>query len=428
MNVAVDMSQTAMPSLSPLQHEMLRVLNEEAHERNAARELCVDVSELRVQVRQLARRLNLPEQATPEKEYTQLAREAARFAAQQAKPAKGPHALAQFDDSVAWAQKLREIATAMQKGVLVTVDPYLIRPMRGQPRDYFPEEEQDSLENSLGHVGQIQDIIIRKKAPPGLRTDAVRVSPEHEDRVWRIANTQYEICDGERRWRGSMRKGLTETRAKLIEIDDEGAYLVAAVSNFNRVGHTTLERARNIDRLLKGNPPLPMEVICTLQGISKTTAEKLLQTLKLPDDIQEMMNPERQRLIGQEVLGKVPSYEVARLAGNPVLHEHARDIASRYVSGRIKLPELRAEVDRVLSRSDGAQSKLGERQQPARRLKYTEARIVNALEALRDAKARLADMKKERVLPETAADLGVDLRRIIELARESMKVIGVKEE
>jgi len=223
-----------------------------------------------------------------------------------------------------------------------------------------------------------------------------------------------------------MRSNLLELRAKLIDIDDEGAYLVAAVSNFNRVGHTTLERARNIDRLLKGSSPLPMDVICAMQGISRSTADKLLLTLKLPNDIHELMNPERQKQLGQEVLGKVPSYEIARLASNPNLHEHALDIAKRYVNREIKLPEVRAAVDRVLSLSDSSHGPIAGRHQPARRLRLIESRIELAVQVTRDVKARLSNLKDENALPERAIDLQAELNSLIETAENCLQLIGGK--
>lgn len=419
---------TALPVLTAMQIELMRVLERETDEKVAALNLSCGVGEFRSHVVRLARRLNLPEQESPAKELSQLVRETRRMAAARSASMNGAGKLNGSSDSAQWQRKLAEVAIAIANGVLITVDPFKIRPMPGQPRDYFPSEEQGSLEDSLGLVGQIQDMIIRKKAPPHQQMPSTAPVYEGEDRIWRIADTEYEICDGERRWRGSMEKGLVQIRAKLIEIDDEGAYLVAAVSNFNRVGHTTLERARNIKRLMSGDNPIPLEVICAMQGISKSTADKLLQTLQLPPDIHVMMNPVVQRDKGEEVLGKMPSYEVARLAANPVLHEHARDLANRYTKRQIKLPELRIEVDRILSRSGDSRDLLGERNQPSRRLLMAERRLTVALDAARDVVGRLEDLKTENTLPERAAGMETDLNRLAELAEKALALVGGKRE
>src|SRR3989344_1556011 len=404
MKALAKVVETGLPVFTPLQVQLLGLLESgPPDERTVAREMSVDVNELRKTVWKLARHLSLPDQATPAAELSHLARHAAQLAVMRKQAEET--ALRAFGGNVAllqslapWQAKFAEVAAAIAKGVLVSVNPYKIRPMFGQPRDYFPEEEQASLEASLGLMGQVQDLIIRKKPPP---QSSLSAAPVFEDgqRVWRIADTEFEICDGQRRWQGAMSKGLFEVRAKLIEIDDAGAYLVAVVSNFNRVGHTTLEKARSIKRLMEGPIPFPIEAAAAMQGITVVTAEKLLSTLKLPPDIQEIMDPKVQRERGQETIGKMPAYEIARLAGNPVLHEHARHIAGRYVRGEIKLPELRVEVDRVLSRSGVDHYVIAERNQPARRLRFAEGKISLAIDSLRDAKARLEGLQEEGVLP-----------------------------
>lgn len=421
------------PVFTPLQVQLLDLLESGSpDERTVARGMSVDVGELRQIVGKLARHLNLPAQSTPAAELSQLGRHAAQFAVLRKQAGesarKGLNGTGAAPQSLAqWQAKLAEVAAAIAKGVLIAVDPYKIRPMYGQPRDYFPEEEQGSLEASFGLMGQVQDIIIRKSRSPRGSSGAASVF-EDGQRIWRIADTEYEICDGERRWRGSMSKKLIEIRAKLIEIDDEGAYLVAAVSNFNRVGHTALEQARNIKRLMEGPTPFPIEAIAAMQGISKVTAEKLLNTLNLPPDIQEMMDPMVQRERGAEVLGKMPAYELGRLATNSVLHEHVRHLAGRYVNREIKMPELRAEVDRVLLRSGAERGSIPERNQPARRFRLAENKISLAIDLLRDAKGRLEDLREERALPAASERVVRDINDIADIATKILTIVSGQRE
>ena len=429
MKALAKVAETGLPVFTPLQVQLLGLVESgPPDERTVAREMSVDVNDLRKIVWKLARYLSLPAQVTPAAELFQLARHAAQLAVVRKQAEET--ALKAFGGNVAllqslapWQAKFAEVAAAIAKGVLVSVNPYKIRPMFGQPRDYFPEEEQDSLEASLGLMGQVNDLIIRKKPPP---RSSVSPAPVIEDGklMWRIADTEYEICDGQRRWQGAISKGLPEVRAKLIEIDDEGAYLVGVVSNFNRVGHTTLEKARSIRRLMEGPIPFPIEVAAAIQGITKATAEKLLSTLYLPPDIQELMDPKVQRERGMEVLGKMPSYEIGRLATNPVLHEHARHLANRYVKGEIKMPELRVEVDRVLSRSDPDRASVAERHQPARRFHLAELKISLAIDSLRDAKARLEGLQEEGVLPPASQRVVRDINDIAEIATKILVIVS----
>ena len=431
----MDATSLDLSKLSPVQMELMDVLGEQGlDERTGARKMSVDLSEFRALVSNLARKLDLPPQDTSAHELAQLA-QVSRQVANNSNGQNGASrkwggvdpATTNRTKLAAWQELLIRVGAAIAAGQYISVDPYRLRPMVGQPRDYFPKDEQKSLEDSLGLMGQVQDIIIRKKAPP---RQSVSNAPQFvsEDRVWKMSETEFEICDGERRWRGVMEKGIPLIRAKLIEIDDEGAYHVAGVSNFNRVGHTVLERARHIKRLLNGTPAFPLEIIASLQGISKATAEKLLDTLKLPSDIHEMMNPRIQKERGHEVLGKVASYEIARLASNPVLHEHARDLARKSVRREIKLPQIREEVDRILMRVSGSAERIAERHQPARRLSLVEAKLTVAVDAMKEIKSRLDALKDEGVLPEKAKLLKADLNNIIDMSEAALKIIGVERE
>lgn len=426
---AVTQVPVGVPALSPALTALIEAMSKKgADERSVALEMSLDIRSLRTQVVQLARALNLPEQNAPADEFKQVAREARRLAAEQTKAVENIREKLKLNgvdnkEIAAWQEQLVKVGAAIARGTLVSVDPYKLRPMFGQPRDFFPQEEQELLEDSLGLMGQIQDLIIRKKLPPKSNfTNTTALTPDPEKRIWRVADTEYEICDGERRWRGALSKGLTEVRAKLIDIDDEGAYLVAGVSNFNRVGHTTLEKARNLKRIIDGPPPFPLPIAAAMQGISIQTANKLLDALNLPADIQALMDPKAQRGSGAMVLGPMPTYALARLS-NPRFHDDARRLANRYVAGEMKMPELGAEVDRILSRSGAARDVLAERQQPARRLKFAARRVSLAAENLRDGKARLQDMKEEGVLPLTASALKREVKEITELCAAISKII-----
>ena len=421
MNASV---QARDVSLSPADIELLKALNvPRADEREVARKTSTSVPQLRVVITKLTRKLDLSPQETAAKEFSQLAGKAADLLSHHAVPDEESEsaALDALMKMPNWQRKLAEVSAAIAKGVPITVDPFKLRPMPGQPRDFFPTDEQESLQGSLGMVGQVQDIIIRRKPPPVSGRPAQ--APQEEDRVWRIGETEYEICDGERRWRGILAKKIPEIRAKLIEIDDEGAYLVAAVSNFNRVGHTTAERARNIQRLMKASAALPIEAIATMQGISVETARKLLATLDLPQDVQALMNPATQRARGQMVLGKMPSYELGRLAKDPSLHGTARDLATRYVQGDIKLPQLRTEVDRAVSRSMSGRDVIGERNQPARRIERARDRLLLALEKARECVGILNDLKADRVLSPHDMGFGTPINSLIDTCEEALTLV-----
>ncbi len=99
---------------------------------------------------------------------------------------------------------LERVRAAMSNATYVKVPPHKIRPMHGQPREYFGTEGMRRLADSLKRVGQMTPGIIR-----AIKRDA----NGHE----------YELLDGERRLRAARKVELSEYRAMLVEIDNEAA-------------------------------------------------------------------------------------------------------------------------------------------------------------------------------------------------------------
>ncbi|MDH3719412.1 MAG: ParB/RepB/Spo0J family partition protein, partial [Planctomycetota bacterium] len=65
-----------------------------------------------------------------------------------------------------------------------------------QPRTEFDEQEIDNLADSIKRHGLLQPIVVRR------------------------AGERYELISGERRWRASIRVGLSHIPATLREVDD----------------------------------------------------------------------------------------------------------------------------------------------------------------------------------------------------------------
>ncbi|MEI9966992.1 MAG: hypothetical protein WDN67_05235 [Candidatus Moraniibacteriota bacterium] len=78
--------------------------------------------------------------------------------------------------------------------------------------------------------------------------------------------------------------------ATLIELDDDAVpWLIAAVANFNREGHTPTELADSIDHMVKLK--IPMEEIAGLIGISLHWAYQMYGLKKLQPDVWDMLDP-----------------------------------------------------------------------------------------------------------------------------------------
>jgi ParB/RepB/Spo0J family partition protein len=94
-----------------------------------------------------------------------------------------------------------------------------IDPNPYQPRKFFAGDALRSLAESIRTVGLLEDIVVR---PVGRR---------------------YQIVLGERRWRACRLAGASAISAKVVELDDEAARLIAITENIHREDLTQVEEA-----------------------------------------------------------------------------------------------------------------------------------------------------------------------------------------
>ena len=155
-----------------------------------------------------------------------------------------------------------------------------------------------------------------------------------------IDGVEYELLDGERRWRVVSRIGEADYRAMLVEIDDEAApFIVATIANFNRADHTPMELAKAIHRLRHGLE-MPMEVIADMHGIKTFWAYQLQGLMGLHPVVQDYLD---ERIMKEkECMPVTAAVHISKLD-----KELQPDLARRFMAGEITLRGLRAEVMRV---------------------------------------------------------------------------------
>lgn len=96
-----------------------------------------------------------------------------------------------------------------------------------QPRTKFDEEALNELAASIKEIGIIQPITLRK-----------------------VAEDEYQIIAGERRFRASKIAGLTAIPAYVRVADDEGMLEMALVENIQREDLDAIEIALSYQRLI----------------------------------------------------------------------------------------------------------------------------------------------------------------------------------
>ena len=148
------------------------------------------------------------------------------------------------------------------------IDIDLIMPNPDQPRTRFTDQALDELTQSITANGVIQPIVLRKK------------------------DGKYQIVAGERRWRAAQRAGLRKIPAVVKEVSDEKLLELALIENIQRAELSPIEEAKAYRRLID-ELGMTQEVLATQVGKERTRITTSLRLLKLPDDIQKLIDEQR---------------------------------------------------------------------------------------------------------------------------------------
>lgn len=144
------------------------------------------------------------------------------------------------------------------------IDIDLIRPNPEQPRTRFTESALDELAQSIAANGVVQPIVVR---PRGER---------------------YEIVAGERRWRAAQRAGLRKIPAAVRDVSDDKLLELALIENIQRQELNPIEEANAFRKLIE-NMGFTQEALATSVGKDRTLIATSLRLLKLPEDIQSLI-------------------------------------------------------------------------------------------------------------------------------------------
>lgn len=137
----------------------------------------------------------------------------------------------------------------------ITVNP-------NQPRREFDEEALQELSDSITEIGIIQPITLRK-----------------------MTDDEYQIIAGERRYRASIKAGLTHIPAYIRTADDENVMEMALIENIQREDLNSVEIALAYQQLIE-QYDLTQERLSERVGKKRTTIANYLRLLKLPAPIQ----------------------------------------------------------------------------------------------------------------------------------------------
>src|SRR5919107_269130 len=177
-------------------------------------------------------------------------------------------------------------ATTSEEMVEVDID--LIEPNNFQPRTTFDEERLEQLAQSIRANGIIQPLLVRK-TPTG----------------------KYQLVAGERRWRAAQRAGLLRVPCVVKEIPEDKMLELALIENIQRQELNAIEEAQAYKRLIE-TLGLTQEMVAQRVGRDRTFITNYLRLLRLPDDIQRMVEAEQLSMGHARALLGVDEPEIQR--------------------------------------------------------------------------------------------------------------------
>ena len=174
------------------------------------------------------------------------------------------------------------------------IDLDLIEPNAEQPRTRFEETALDELAQSIRANGIVQPIVVRRKG------------------------SQYQIVAGERRWRAAQKAGLQKIPVVIKDISDEKILELALIENIQRQELNAIEEA-NAYRKLIDSIGLTQEMLAERVGKNRTVITTYLRLLRLPGDIQKLVEENKISAGHARALLMVDDADVQRRVARSIL-------------------------------------------------------------------------------------------------------------
>lgn len=197
--------------------------------------------------------------------------------------------------------------TAIEEMNEVPID--LIDPSTVQPRAIFDEAKLDELARSITSNGVVQPVLLRRKG------------------------ARFELIAGERRWRAAQRAGLTTVPAVLRNVSDENVLEIALIENIQREDLNPIEEARAYKKLME-TLGLTQEMIAERVGRDRSYVTNYLRLLRLPEDLQELLQSGRLSTGHARTLLGVDEADVQRRLARKIIEQ---DLSVRATERLVRL-------------------------------------------------------------------------------------------
>jgi ParB family chromosome partitioning protein len=193
---------------------------------------------------------------------------------------------------------LSALFTQMQtiESDLLELDVDLLYPADTQPRKVFREEKMNELAQSIKANGIIQPIVARRDGE------------------------RFQIIAGERRWRAAQLAGLRKIPCLVREVTDENILEISLIENIQREDLNPIEEATAYKRLLD-KLSISQEEIAKRVGKDRSSITNSLRLLRLPVEIQQLVEEEKLSMGHARTLLSLESLEKQLLLANEIVEK-----------------------------------------------------------------------------------------------------------
>ncbi|MDX6693833.1 MAG: ParB family transcriptional regulator, chromosome partitioning protein [Blastocatellia bacterium] len=179
---------------------------------------------------------------------------------------------------------------------LLEVDIDLIEPNSAQPRTNFNEERLNDLAQSIRSNGIVQPLLVRRRG------------------------ARYQLVAGERRWRAAQRAGLQRVPAVVRDIPDDKLLELALIENIQRQELNAIEEAHAYKRLIE-TLGLTQETVAQRVGRDRSFVTNYLRLLRLPEDIQQMVEEDKLTMGHARALLGIDDAEAQRRVAQNIIEQ-----------------------------------------------------------------------------------------------------------
>lgn len=177
------------------------------------------------------------------------------------------------------------------------IDIDLIEPNTYQPRTHFNEERLEELAQSIRSNGIIQPLLVR-----------------------RHGGDRFQLVAGERRWRAAQRAGLQRVPAVVRQIPEDKMLELALIENIQRQELNAIEEAHAYKRLIE-TLGLTQEAVAQRVGRDRSFITNYLRLLRLPEDVQNLVEEEKITMGHARALLGVDDIEVQRRVARNIMEQ-----------------------------------------------------------------------------------------------------------